>query len=170
MEIVSGVLSVITTAICLIEPFSKNMKTVLVINAIINALVGINYLLTQSYSGAIICGVAIFCLMINYTFTSRDKDIPKWVVGMHAALFLAANLTTFAHVYDILAIIASLLFVLSMAQKSTKYYRLIYISNSLVWIPYDLLAKSYGNLFTHVILAIAILISIYVRDRESKEK
>lgn len=168
MELISGIISVLATIEGLVEPFFKKMKTVLLFNLLGNALVGINYLLSESYSGAIICGVAILGLCINYLFTSREKKIPKWVIGIHAVLFLAANLITFAHIYDILALIASLLFVLSIAQESTKYYRLLYISNSLVWIAYDFFAKSYGNLATHSVLFVAILISIILRDIRTK--
>ena len=149
------------------EPFSKKMKTVLIFKFLVNGLVGINYLLSASYSGALICAVAILCLGVNYSFTSKEVEIPRWVVIFHSLIFLAANLVTFAHWYDVLALIASMLFVLCIVQKSTKYYRLIYIGNALIWIPYDILAKSYANLFTHVILAIAILISIFVRDRKT---
>ncbi len=164
MDKIIAVLAVVSTALCLIEPFFKKMKMVLIISSLVNALVGISYLLTDSYSGAMICAAAIVCLSINYFITSRDKAIPLWAIVLESMIFLAANVVTFRHLYDVLAVIASLLFVLSIAQKTTKYYRLVYIANTLIWIPYDILAKSKGNLFTHVILAIAIIASIIVRD------
>lgn len=164
MEFLIGFLSVTSTILALIEPFSKNMKTVLIFNFLVNAMVGFNYLFSSSYSGALICASAILCLGINFYFTSRELPIPRWVIVVEAVIFLAANLVTFAYLYDVLALIASLLFVLYIAQTTTKYYRLLYIANSLIWIPYDFFAKSYGNLFTHVVLAIAIFISILVRD------
>ena len=132
MEIIQAVISIAATIEGLVEPFFKKMRTVLLFNLLGNALVGVNYLLTKSYSGAIICGVAILGLCINYYFTSRDKKIPVGAIIFHALAFLAANLITFTYWYDIWAMIASLLFVLSIAQNSTKYYRLLYISNSLV--------------------------------------
>ena len=170
MEILTGSLSVSATTLALIEPFSKKMRTVLIFKFLVNGLVGINYLISQSLSGALICAAAILCLGVNYFFTSKDKEIPRWVVVFHSVVFLAVNLLTFAHWYDVLALIASMFFVLCIVQKSTKFYRLIYIGNALIWIPYDMLAKSYGNLFTHVVLAIAILISIFVRDGKKARK
>ena len=164
MEIIQAIISLGATVEGLVEPFFKKMRTVLLFNLLGNALVGVNYLLTKSYSGAIICGVAILGLCINYYFTSRDKKIPLGAIIFHAVAFLAANLITFTYWYDVFAMIASLLFVLSIAQDSTKYYRLLYISNSLVWIGYDIFAKSWGNLFTHSVLFVAIFISIIVRD------
>ena len=67
-------------------------------------------------------------------------------------------------------LIASLLFVLSIAQNSPKYYRLLFFTNSIVWIGYDLLAKSWGNLFTHIVLVFAISISMFINDRKTKNE
>ena len=176
MDILVSTISLLATVLALIEPFSKRMKTALLINFVVNALVGINYLLedlTGGISGAVICGVAIICLAINFRYTSKDLAIPTWVVVLNASIFTVANLVTFLisgfQPYDILALIACLLFVLQIAQKTTKYYRLLYICNSLVWIPYDIFANSDGNLFTHSVLAVAILISIIVRDWKGKK-
>ena len=166
MELLTGALSVLTTTLALIMPFSKKMSTVLIFNLVINGLVGVNYLLTESYSGLLICVAAIVCLVINYFFTSRGRDIPVYIVVLEGVLFLGANLAVFAYWYDILAIIASLLFVLLIAQKTTKYYRVVHIANSLVWLPYDFLSGSYANLFTHSVLTIAIFVSMIINDRK----
>jgi len=163
----------------LVEPFFKKMTTVLIFNLLGNALVGINYFVpylvglkeeVTGISGAITCGIAILCLCVNYCFTSRNKKIPLWVIAIHAVVFLGANLVTFANWYDIFAMVAALLFVLSIAQDSTKYYRLLYISNSLVWIIYDVLAGAWENLATHSVLFVAIFISILIRDGKKAKK
>lgn len=169
MQIASYILSFVATVLGLIEPFNKKMKTVLIFNLLGNILVGVSYFLDAGYSGGFICAVAVVELIINYTFTSRDKKIPVWIIVLNACLFIAVNLITFKYWYDLLALLASLLFVLSIVQASAKFYRVLYILNSLVWIAYDVLAKVYGNLFTHGVLFIAILIAIIVRDVK-KEK
>ena len=169
MEFLTGTLSVAATTLGLIEPFFKKMKTVLLFKFLVNGLVCANYLLTSSISGALICAVAILCLFINYGYTSKNRNIPTWIVVLHSVIFLAANLLTFAHWYDVLTLIASLLFVLCIAQNTTKYYRLLYIGNCLIWIPYDILAGAWGNFFTHTVLTIAIFVSIIMNDRK-KEK
>ena len=81
-------------------------------------------------------------------------------------MFLLVNLFTFKEWYDVLALIAAMLFVLSVAQNNAKYYRVLYFANSTVWIFYDFLAKAYGNLLTHVVLFFATLLAIFIRDRK----
>lgn len=168
MEILSYCLSFTSTVLGLFEPFSKKMKTVLCLNFIGNVLVGLSYLCVAKYSGSAICFTAAVQLLINYCFTAREKKVPMGLVVLHAVVFLAVNIVTFAVWYDIFALLAALLFVLSVAQHTPRIYRVIYIANSILWIAYDVLAKAYGNLFTHVVLSIAIALAIWFRDMRKK--
>ena len=170
MEILSYILSSVATVLGLLEPFNKKMKHILIFNFLGNLLVGISYLLVSSYSGAVICGVALLQLMINYTYTSNNKAIPIFIIIIHGVSFVGINMLIFRMWYDILALIASLLFVLSVAQEKTKHYRLLYGLNSMSWIAYDLLAGAYGNLSTHIILFIATSIAIFMRDKSTMKE
>ena len=168
MEILSYTASFTSTVLGLFEPFCKKMKNVLVLNFIGNVLVGLSYFCVSKYSGAAICMVAAIQLLINYSFTVRGKKVPLALMAVHAAVFLAVNIVTFKAWYDVLALMAALLFVLSVAQHTPKYYRIIYIANSLLWIVYDLLAAAYGNLVTHTVLSAAIALAIWLRDMKQK--
>ena len=165
MEIVSYIASLVSTVLGLCEPFGKKMRTILIFNFLGNLLVGISYFCVSSYSGAAICFVACVQVSINYLFDARGKKLPVWLVILHATLFLVVNLFTFSALYDILALLAALTFVLSVAQSNAKYYRYLYITNSSLWIVYDLLAGAYGNLFTHTALFIGTGIAIFIRNR-----
>ncbi|MBQ7036290.1 MAG: YgjV family protein [Clostridia bacterium] len=166
MTMVSYILSIIATVLGLLEPFGKNMRIILLFNFTGNFLVGVNYFLTQSLSGAGICAVACVQVIINYFFDSKNKKVPKWLIGVYALAFLMVNLGTFSVWYDIFALLAPMLFVLCVAQSDAKYYRIFYASNAIVWIFYDIFAKSYGNLLTHVILFLATSAAMMVRDRK----
>ena len=63
-----------------------------------------------------------------------------------------------------------LLFVLSVSQSSAKHYRVLYMSNSMIWIAYDFLAGAYGNLFTHVVLFVSTMAAIFLRDIKNRKK
>lgn len=166
MSILSYIASFIATVLGLIEPFGKKMQTILTLNFLGNLLVGLSYLFITGYSGAAICFTACVQVLINYSFDARKKKLPVWLIIIHATIFFAVNVVTFAYWYDILALLAALLFVLSVAQSSAKYYRILYMTNSFLWIFYDLLAGAYGNLITHSVLFIAITIAIYIRDKK----
>ena len=168
MATISYIASMIATVLGLIEPFGKKMKTILTFNFLGNLLVGLSYLMVSQKSVALICFTACVQVLINYTFDARGKKLPLWLIIVHAVVFLAVNILTFTAWFDIFALIAAMLFVLSVAQNSAKYYRVLYVSNSLVWIAYDFLAKAYGNLVTHIVLFIATGIAIIIRDKRKK--
>ena len=171
METFSYIASAIATILGLCEPFGKKMKTILTLNFLGNLLVGTSYHLTSGISGAAICYVACIQVLINYIFDAKGKKVPMWLIAVHALVFITLNMLTFKVWYDILALIAAMLFVLSVAQSSSKHYRLLYFTNSAVWIFYDILAGAYGNLATHVVLTIATFGAIILRDKkQSKNK
>ena len=164
MEYLSYAASFISTVLGLCEPFGKKMKTILTLNFTGNFLVGLSYCLVHRYSGAAICFAACIQVVINYTFDAKGKKLPLPLVIVYAVVFTIINLLTFKQWFDIFSLIASLLFVISVAQSETKHYRLLYAMNSTVWIFYDFLAKAYGNLTTHIVLFIATFIAIFIRD------
>ena len=169
MALLSYIASLTATVLGFLEPFGKKMKTILLLNFLGNLLVGISYLLVSVYSGTAICLTACVQVLINYTFDARGRKLPTWLVVLEAAVFLVVNVLVFAHWYDILALAAAMLFVVSVAQNDAKYYRVLYMSNSMVWIVYDLLAGAYGNLFTHVVLFLATMTAILLRDIKNKK-
>jgi len=170
MELISYTFSIIATILGLVEPFGKKMKTILTLNFLGNLLVGASYFMVAQTSGALICFTACVQVLINFSFEVREKKLPVWLVFTHATIFLGVNILTFSFWYDIFALVAAMLFVLSVAQNSAKYYRGLYVSNSFVWIAYDVFAKAYGNLSTHIVLFIATWVAIIIRDRKNKQR
>ena len=169
MKSVSWICSLAATILGLCEPFGKKMKTILILNFTGNLLVGISYLVISGISGSAVCFTACLQVLVNYIFNAKGQKIPRWVICIHIALFLVVNIIAFSHWYDVIALGAAMLFVLSVAQTNTKHYRLLYISNSGLWILYDILAKAYANLVTHAVLFVAIGIAIYIRDKKSEQ-
>ena len=170
MVAASYILSFVAIVLGVIEPFGKKMRDVLILNFLGNALVGMSYFFVSEKSGAIICFVACCQVIINYCFEIKEKRIPIWVISLYALAFIVANIIAFASWYDLLAFIASILYVLSIAQHNPGFYRVLYMANSAVWIAYDLFAKAYGNLITHIVLIVATITAIIVRDNKKIQR
>lgn len=170
MEYLSYVASVMATGLGLCEPFRKNMKNILVFNFLANLLASVSYLLVKSFNGAAIGLIASVQGLINYSFTAQGKKVPRWLILIHWISFLSVNLLMFAHWYDVFALVAATMFVLCVAQEKSKVYRMFSVVNSFVWIVYDILAKAYGNLFTHSVLMLAALVAIMVRSKKEANK
>lgn len=168
MEILSYFLSFITIVVSTLAPFCKKMKNVLIFSAIGNLTAGISYLLVGGISGGILSILAIALLTINYTFTSKGKQIPKRLIAIYMVVLVALNLALFKAWYDILTIFTAITFVLCMSQKNVKLYRIIVLTNVAIWLLYDFLSGAYGNLAVHGIQIISTLISM-IPKKQKKE-
>ena len=171
MELLALILSVIAT-ICVCAPSflkGKNMLVILPLLFSTNALLATSYILTGAYNGAASCTLGAVQILINYFFFERkNKNIPLWLIGIYAVAFIAVNLMVFSQLGDVLAILATMAFILSICQKNGKMYRLWNSVNSVLWITYDFITHSYGPLSTHVILFVSLLCGMFLHDRKKK--
>ncbi len=170
MEIMSYIASLFATVFGICAPFGKKMRTVLCFNFMTNVMTGISYILIGGYSGGGVAFLGGAQLFINYIFNEKKGKIPAAVVFLHMVAFIVISLCTFSAWYDILMLIASLLFVVSVAQTDSKYYRIIFFTNCATLVFYDLFAKAYGNLFMHIALFSATIVAILIRDTTKKKR
>lgn len=166
METISFVISGTATILGIWQAYGKKMRSVLIMNLIGNLLVAISYLLVASFSGAAVCLTACVQVVINYIYDMRGKKLPVGLLFCYAAAFCIVNLTVFAGWYDLISLGATMVYVLAMAQSNVRWFRVLYALNSLLWIFYDIITRSYGNLWTHVILLVFTGLSIWLQKRQ----
>ena len=135
-----------------------------------NALVATSYLLDGAYNGAASCFVGAAQSIVSYFYDSKDKRIPMWLVGIYALSFVCVNMLVFATLLDLIAMLASLCFVLSIIQKNGKRYRIATLICTLLWITYDLVSLSYGPIITHSIQLATVLSGIVIHDIRKSDK
>ena len=168
METLAFILSALGT-ICICIPSllkGKNMTLILLLVFLANAFVATSYFLTGANGGAAICCVGAVQTIINFFFERKNKKLPVWLIVVYAAMFIGANLLVFANLFDIIALVAALMFVMGISSKSGKQYRLWSLVNVLLWITYDLLTLSFGPLTTHGTQLATILFGMFVHDRK----
>ena len=168
METLAFALSTLGTVCICIPPLlkGKNMKVILLLVFSTNVLIATSYVLTGAFNGAASCCVGAAQTIINYFFERKNRPIPLLLVAIYAVAFIFVNLLVFAHITDIIALLASLMFILSICQKNGKQYRLWAVVNTVLWIIYDFITLSFGPLSTHAILLATLLFGIVMHDRK----
>lgn len=147
----------------------KNMKLILLLVFLTNSLMASSYILTGAYNGAVSSGLGAVQTIINYCFFERkNKPIPKWLIAIYAVSFLIVNLLVFEQLLDLIALAATMAFIMEICQKSGKQYRLWASANSFFWVIYDISTRSYGPLSTHAILLASVLIGMVLHDKKTK--
>ena len=170
MIAISYIASLIATILNFCEPFCKKMKQVLGLYFFANALTGFSYLIVGSISGGMGSFAGAFQIMVNYTFNAKNKKLPYWIIILHAVTLYSITLITLTHWYDLILILTSTAFVLSMAQKKVKIYRLLCVINIALYILYDCIAGAYGNCLMHSVQLCAVLTGVIVRYISSKKQ
>ncbi|MBQ9941348.1 MAG: YgjV family protein [Clostridia bacterium] len=148
----------------------KNMKAILLLVFLGNALVATSYLFSKSWNGAISCYIGAIQTIINYFYYSKGEDLPRWLIGVYAIAFIVANLAVYSGWHTFIAIIAALVFILCIAQKKTSHYRLYTLVNLSLWAFYDIVTFSFAQLILHSVQIVTSIVGIVINDIIKKSK
>jgi hypothetical protein len=186
MDFLPYLLSLLGLIAMIIAPMvkGKNMKVILVLAFLGNFFVATSYVLTANYNGAASCYLGAIQCIINFVFfESRNKKLPMWLIWIYGASFVILNLAVSVESYDftnifaliwntiislqlheIIAIVATLMFVAGIVQKNGAKYRIWSLINILLWCTYDILAAAWAPLITHGIQVLSNGAGIVVHD------
>ena len=162
-----GILIIISNVIAM---QLKDKKNIIFMFFLINIFATINYFLLESYSGALICFFAIIQLFVNNLYERRSMPVPKSIIAVYIAVSIIMGAVTFKGIIDVIPIICSILFTLSIIQSKEKNIRLITLLNVLLWIFYGIICKAYTAALSDLITTISTLIGIYRFDIKKYKK
>ena len=149
----------------------KNKKQIILMFILANLFSAINFVLLQSYSGAIICIFAIVQTFINKIFENKNKQVPRIVVGIYVIISIILGAITFKGYIDIVPIICSILYTLTIIQDKEKNIRRISLVNIILWILYDIVCHAYTAAISDSLMTISTIIGMYRFDyKKIKEK
>lgn len=149
----------------------EKMKRILFLVFCRNALVATSYLLYgKGINGAAACYLAALQSIINYTFESKGKDVPKWLICIYAIAIIVLNIWVAGGVtaLGLLVIVASFTFLMCIGQKNGAKYRIWVSVNISLWCLYDILSGSYSALVSHIPLLIFNFAGMFIYDRKKK--
>ena len=129
-----------------------------------NLFSAINFILLQSYSGAIICSFAIIQTFINKFFEKKEANVPKAVILLYIIISIILGAITVNNVIDILPIICSILYTITIIQDKEKNIRIISLVNILLLIIYDIVSQAYTAAIFDSLMTISTLVGMYRFD------
>ena len=148
----------------------KGIGKILVFVFLGNMLVALSYLVGANGGGAVSCFIGGVQALINFFFDRKEKPLPVWLLAVYALMFLTANLLVFSVPADVVAILASLTFILCIGQKNGKRYRIWNGINVCLWCLYDILRGAWGPLLTHGVLLTSTVLGMLIYDRKKEKK
>lgn len=142
----------------------KNKKQIIFMFILANLFSAINFVLLQSYSGAIICIFSIIQTFINKIFEKKEKQVPKTIIAIYIIISIILGAITFNSYIDVLPIICSILYTITIIQHKEKNIRIISLANIILWIIYDIVYQAYTAAISDSFMTISTIIGIYRFD------
>lgn len=164
MFIIAQFFGIIVIIINILAMQMKNKNQIIFLFILANLFSSINFLLLHSYAGAIICFFAIMQTMINKIFEKKNRPVPKLVILFYIVISILLGLITFSGIVDILPIICSILYTITIIQEKEKNIRKISLVNIILWIIYDIVCLAYTAAISDLLTTISTLIGIYRLD------
>lgn len=168
--IIGQIISVFSLVISLVITQFKNVKYVLLGEIAANITIALSYIFLGGLSGGWVCIVATIQTIIVYL--ANTQDIPeskrRLLPLVFAAVYMASTIIVYQSWRDIISCSCAILYILAIIQKSTKKYRQFMVTNSLMWILYDISTNAYVNLLTHGLMLVSLFIAIIRLDRKNE--
>ena len=164
MFIVAQIFGILVIISNVLSMQMKQKKHMIIMFMLANLFSVLNFILLQSYSGAVICFFSIIQIFINYYFEKKGHEVPKILIGIYIVISIIIGLITFKIYIDILPIVSSILYTLSIVQKEEKNIRRILLVNSISWTIYEFMSMAYTAGISDALMAVSALIGMYRFD------
>ena len=150
----------------------KQMGLILALTFLTNFFMAMGYIVNGTgINGAVSCILGCVISVINFYFRINSKPIPKFMLILYFAGFLIINiLSGKVFILTVIAILATFAFVIGLAKKDGKGFRIWKIINNLLWGVYDIVSKSFNSLLLHTAIILFTLLGSLIFDVKKDSK
>ena len=124
----------------------------------------ISYILFGLKSAAVIVCVDTIITIVNYRLSLKNKKINKLLGTFFILIAISTSIYTYETIMDILPIICSVTYTLSVMQSKEKNIRFLILINLTSWLTYDIYGKAYVTVVTDACSLISTIAGIIRHD------
>lgn len=142
------IVAIIAAILEIIAVQRAKRKNILLWFVLSDIIFAISYVLYGLKSAAVIVCIDTIITIVNYRLSLKDQKINKWLGAFFIIVAISTSLYTFRTPIDILPIISSVTYTLSVMQVKEKNIRLLIFINLICWLTYDICGKAYVTVVT----------------------
>lgn len=170
MFIFAQILSFFAMIVNMVAVQLKTKKQILLTIVVSNLLFIISYILLGAYVGAITGVIVSIETIINTILESKGKSTPKPLIILYLIISILLGIKTFDNCIDLLPIIASIFFILTLIQSKEKYVRLLILGNLISWSIYDCFVSAYLAGISDLLIILSTITAIIRYDIKKEVK
>lgn len=164
VDIIATVIGVFTTVAAVLALQCKNMRNVIVLQLLSNALLFLQYSLQGTMSAGGVVILAILQTVVCSVLSSRGRPFPVWLTAAFIVGYTAVTVICYSSPFDILTCAAVWLFAIAVVQRSSAIYRILLVGNVILWLIYDV-AMAPSAILTHAVILAFSIVGIVRLDR-----
>ena len=162
------------TVMSILVQHAKKMHWIVTVEALMNGMAAVQYLLLDGMSGmwvSLIASANAICMLGYVKFGNPDRrKIPNILCIVFAAAHIAMGVRSIYVWYDVIPVVAAVVFTVAMVQPSPFFYRVCRIINGAIWTIYCVCAGAYTMILTQVLGMVSAATAIWRLDIKKKEK
>jgi len=145
--ILSQILGIAVTALCLLTPQLKKKWQMCVVSAVANFTSGVSYLLVGSYTALGCCAVAVFHTVLRFFEVRAERKIPQYENVLFTILYILGGLLPFIVTgtlcdfapLDTIPLVASVAFMAGIAVRDEQAARFFSLINAALYLIFNLI-------------------------------
>ena len=162
-----GILGIIASVLSM--QFKKR-KHILIALFLLSLFSALNFLFLGNMTSSYICFFAIIEMIINLLFEKKNKDIPKYVVGIYIIVNIALGMITYKSIIDILPIACAIIYCGTIITKNESNIRKLMLTNQSIWLVFDIIVKAYTFSVSNILTIISTIIGMYRYDYKKNNR
>lgn len=164
MFIFAQIIGVAAAAFNVSAMYLKEKKNILKLMIISSIAFAVNMFMLGGISGGVISLIGALQTFINYQYDKREIKYPKWLIILYMIIAVVCGMFSYKSLIDILPVICSVLFSVSILQSKEKNIRRTMLLMFILWTIYSFAIKAYTTAVVDAIQSILTIIAIVKND------
>lgn len=164
------IVAIIAAGLEVIAVQRAKRKNILLWFILSDIVFAISYMLFGLKSAAAIVCIDTIITIVNYRLSLKDKKINKFLGTFFILVAISTSVYTYQTIWDILPIISSVTYTLSVMQVKEKNIRFLIFINLISWLTYDIKGKAYITAITDTGSLMSTIIGIVRHDLLKKRR
>ena len=160
MELAAQIIGIVVTVLCVLATQLKRKWQILLVSLSANFLNVIMFFLLNGITSAVMVSVtATVQCAVNLVLTCKGKEASLFQKILFTVLYLVGGVLQYTGVLDVLPIVASMFFMLTVFQKKEQHMRWFSAVNVTIWIVYHSIIGTtavWGQVFALISTSIAL--------------
>ena len=166
--ILAQILGGIALILVCIGYFLKNKSSFMITQIIANFFYASAFFVVSAYVGAAIVMISLFRCIYIFIAEKKSFKYTLYFMPIFIVLYIAMTIIFWNNVFDLLPLIASIIFTLGYILKNLQIMRYVLIIPNIILVIYNILSTTYTSAvldFIEVIVIIVAIIKFYIINK-----